>query len=136
MADETPSRVPELLIRWGGAVVVIAAAVLSTVVGLFLVPLKVSGGYLPVSAVIAVAANAGLPLLALWWTRLRSVALVPGAVWFVLVLLAAQPNASGDAVLANIWPSTVYMLCGAATIALTAYLVVSGSLRRTGSAKS
>ncbi|MFD0560421.1 hypothetical protein FB566_3927 [Stackebrandtia endophytica] len=128
-SSEAPSAA-EYLVRTGGAVVIVAAALLASVAGAFLVPLKVSGSYLPVAAVITVAANIGLPLLALWWVRSRLVALIPGLIWFIVVLLATQPDSSGGVVIANMWPATVYLLSGAAAIAVMGYLTIVGSLRR------
>jgi len=117
-------------VRAGGAVVIVAAALLASVAGAFLVPLKVSGSYLPVAAVIGVASNIGLPLLALWWVKSRVAALIPGLIWFIVVLLATQPDSAGGVVIANMWPATLYLLSGAAAIAVMGYLTIVGSLQR------
>lgn len=120
----------EYVVRTGGAVVVVAAALLAAVVGSFLVPLKVSGSYLPVAAVLGVGANIALPVLAMWWVRSRLVALLPGLVWFIVVLLATQPDSAGSVIVADMWPATLYLLTGAAAIAVMGYLTIVGSLGR------
>ena len=127
-----PTAVPalEYVVRIGGSVVVVAAALLAAIVGAFLVPFKVSGSYLPVSVVIGVGANIVLPVLAMWWCRLRAVALLPGLVWFVMVLMATQPDTAGSVIVANMWPATVYLLATAATIAVMGYLTIVGTIGR------
>lgn len=128
--DSRSPHVAEYTVRIAGAVVVVAASLLAAVVGAFLVPLKVAGSYLPVATVIGVGGNVVLPLLAMWWVRSRVVALVPGLIWFVVILLATQPDSAGSVVIANMWPSTLYLLTGAATIAVMGYLTITGALRR------
>lgn len=123
-----PSAV-EWLLRAAGAIVVVAGAVMFAIVEAFLVPFKVGGVYVPVSAVLAVAVNLALPRLALWLVRLRSLALLPGLAWFAVVIAGTVPTSEGDLVIHDAWPGMALLLAGSVTVAVSGYRIISGPLR-------
>lgn len=129
-ADPEPTpTAAEYLLRAAATLVVVVAAAGFAVVEAFLVPFTIGGGYVPVSAILAVTVNLSLPRLTLWLTGLRSLALLPGLVWFIVVILGTIPTAEGDLVLHDAWPSTALLLAGAASIAASGYRIVTGPLR-------
>lgn len=119
----------EWLLRAAGTLVVVAASVMFAIVEAFLVPFRIEGVYVPVSAVLAVAVNLALPRLALWLVRLRSLALLPGLAWFAVVIAGTVPTSEGDLVIHDAWPGMALLLAGAATVAVSGYRIISGPLR-------
>ena len=126
--DSKPRRslsIGEYLIRIGGAVVVTYAAFGLAVVESFTVPFRIGGVLVPVAAVGAIAGNIVLPRLMLYLARHRGLALLPGLVWFVVVLIAASPTGESDLIITSGWPGMALLLSGAATIACVGYLIVT-----------
>ena len=109
----------ELSIRFGGAVVVTAAAVLAAVVESFLVPFHVGATSLPVAGVLAFAGNWGLAALGVWWTRSRWAALLAAAAWFTVVLAASMPTEAGSLVVTSSLSGYALLLAGTAGIGVS-----------------
>ncbi|CAM3412023.1 hypothetical protein STSO111631_18190 [Stackebrandtia soli] len=117
-----------MVTRVAGGVIIVYAAFLLAVVESFLVPFKAFGGYLPVSALFAVLGNWGLPMLMIWLCRVRYLALLPAAVWFVVILAASTMLDTGSLVIANMWPGPLMLVSGAGTIAVVGYRIALGRL--------
>lgn len=131
MADGVePPTVFEYVIRSCGAVVVLAATIVLSIVETFLVPVRAAHMYLPVAALLAAASNIAFPLAMLYLTRVRGLALLPGLAWFVIVIAATTPTGEGDLVIPAIWPGVVMLVVGAGTFATMGYLLLAGSLGR------
>lgn len=126
---ESPSAL-EYLIRTGGAVVVVSASILLAVVESFLVPIRFAQSYWPVAAVVAVAGNVLLPLVMLYLTRVRALALLPGLAWFVVVITASTATSENDLIIPDIWPGLAMLVAGAGTIAVMGYMLIAGNLGR------
>ena len=109
----------------GGALVVWLAA-LCALLEVFFTPLRLGGVRAPVSLLLVVLVNLGLPLLARWLTQSRRAALLPGLVWFVLVLFFAGGTSEGDIALAgNDWAALTLLLLGSVTAATGGYVALS-----------
>jgi hypothetical protein len=112
----------EPALRIGGTVVAVWAAALLGVVGAFETPARVGGVLVPVSVLLAVVGNAGLIRFAYVTTRHRGLAVLPGVTWIVLAFVATSGTREGDIVLTSTnWVGPVYLLAGAATVAVSAY---------------
>lgn len=101
-AGDPPSGVADrqrydTVVRWGNLVVWTAVALLVTGLGIVLIPLHASGGFLiPVAPVVALAANFLLPKQLLAGTGWRGTRFVPAAIWIVLALVGSAPTSDGD----------------------------------------
>jgi hypothetical protein len=109
-----------------GAVVGVAGAVVAAVVEAFLTPLRWDTIRLPVSVLLAVLTN----LLLLWFTYRATghklVALLPGLVWMVLMVLVSDRTAEGDIVLAaNNWVVYTTILAGVTAYVIGAYRLLT-----------
>ena len=118
-----------MAIRVSGALLVASAALVFAVIESFLVPFSAGDGqyavYVPVSAILAVIANAGLTVLVVWLTGWRASVLIPGGVWFVVVVGLSRPTGDGDLVIPDIWPGYVMLVGGAVSAIITAYLAAT-----------
>ena len=134
MDDEAPTRSRpwlDRLIRIGGGIVTVWAATLLAIVESFLVPARIGDAHVPLAGLIAVVGNVALPLLMLYLTRHRLVALLPGLAWFVVVIMATSPTSEGDLIITSMWTGVVLLIAGAGTIAVMGYLLLaSGTGRR------
>ncbi|MGI8882264.1 MAG: DUF6113 family protein [Jatrophihabitans sp.] len=77
----------------------IACAALSGLLEAMLVPVRAGTVIVPVSVVLAVLTNVGLPVLAWWAARATVAAVLPFAAWVVVVLLLSQSRPEGDVLL-------------------------------------
>jgi hypothetical protein len=82
-------------------------------VGAFLVPLRVGGTPVPVSAILAFGGNVALGLAGARAAGDRLGALPPAAGWFGVVVLASMRGPGGDLVLPGTLGSYVFLLAGA-----------------------
>jgi hypothetical protein len=85
------------LLGWGLLAAVVSLWLALTEV--FWLPLRVGPVLVPVSILVAVVGNLLLPAAALRRSRSRFVAVVPGAVWLVVVIAAMVRRPEGDLVL-------------------------------------
>lgn len=86
-------------------------------VGAFLVPLRVAGVPVPVSAVLAALGNFGLGLAGARAAGDRLGVLAPAAGWFGVVTLASMRGPGGDVVLPGSLGSYAFLLGGTAASA-------------------
>jgi hypothetical protein len=82
--------------QFGGGVLVLVVAVWLALVEVFWLPLRVGGVLVPLSAVVAVAANLLLPPLALRLSGSRLFAALTGVAWLVVVVAAMIRRPEGD----------------------------------------
>jgi hypothetical protein len=85
------------LLGWGMLTAVVSLWLALTEV--FWLPLRVGPVLVPVSILVAVVGNLLLPGAALRRSRSRVVAVVPGAVWLVVVIGAMMRRPEGDLVI-------------------------------------
>ncbi|MEV0650325.1 hypothetical protein AB0I28_34195 [Phytomonospora sp. NPDC050363] len=123
--EATPPPGLSLAIRVSGAALVGSTALVFAVIESFLVPLRFNEVYVPVSAAMALIVNAGLTFLAVWLTGWRITALLPGVVWFAVVVGLSRPTGDGDLVIPDVWPGYAMLLTGAAAAVVAAYVVVT-----------
>jgi hypothetical protein len=126
------SRRPWVLLGW--AVLAVVVACWLTLVEIFWLPLRIGGVLVPVSVVAAVAGNLMLVAGAFRVSRSRVVAVLPAAVWIVLVLLASQQRAEGDLLIigggAAGYVNLAFLGCGVVAAAFAVSRVVAGPRRR------
>jgi hypothetical protein len=127
------SRIADLMLRIMGALVGLAGGLVTAVLEVFLSPLRVGTVRLPASILLAVIGN----LVLVWYTHRatshRGAALLPGAAWFVVMVLAAGRTSEGDLLLTgDNWVGLVTIFAGTIAFALAAYRLIlprrSGSL--------
>jgi hypothetical protein len=85
------------LLGWGLLAAVVSLWLALTEV--FWLPLRIGPVLVPLSILVAVVANLMLPTAALRRSGSRLVAVVPGAVWLVVVIAAMMRRPEGDLVL-------------------------------------
>jgi hypothetical protein len=112
-------RGTESAIRVGGAIVVVAAAVLAAVVESFLVPFRIGTTPVPLAGALAFALNWGLASLAVWWVRGRWAVVLTAAAWFAVVLAASMPTGGGSLVIISSSGGYALLLAGTAGIAVS-----------------
>jgi len=136
-AEPTPAPAwADPLLSIAGGVVCTGLAAVSAVYEVFLTPLRWHTSRVPLALLLAVAGNVGL----VWLTRLMTgrtgVALVPAAVWTVIVFVAAGRTHEGDLVLTgNNWVGTVLLLVGPLSWGCTVFWLVARPLRKPPAAR-
>jgi len=119
--DAVPVRVREVALVVSGAVVSLWAALLLSVVGAFLTPLRIGTVQVPVSIVLSVGGNALIMWFAYRVTRSKGLTLLPGLLWVGLTFLASGTTSERDVVLLGNWVAIAYLYSGCATITVIAY---------------
>jgi hypothetical protein len=123
--DSGGAAVPELVVRVAATVVATWAGLLLAVLGVFLTPYRVGGALVPVSWVIAVGGNAALIWFGWAMTRHRLLAMLPGAGWIAVALIASSATGEGDIPLAgNSWVALVFLIIGSMTVAVAGYRLI------------
>ena len=108
----------EAAIRVGGAIVVVAAAVLLALIESFLVPTYVGGVAIPLAGALAFFGNWHLASLAVWWTGGRWSVVLTTVAWFAVVLTATMPTEAGSLVISSGFNGYALLLAGTAGIAV------------------
>jgi hypothetical protein len=116
-----PERVRELARVVSGAAVSLWAALLLSVVGAFLTPLRIGTVQAPVSIVLGIGGNALIMWFAYRVTRSKGFALLPGLLWVALTFFASGTTSERDVVLLGNWVAIAYLYSGCATITVIAY---------------
>jgi hypothetical protein len=119
------ARLAEPGLRVGGTVIGVLAGMITAVYEGFLSPLRWGGVHAPVAPVLALIVN---PLL-VWFTHRvtgsRTLALLPGLAWCLVLVVAALGTDEGDIMLAgNNWMAVLLMAAGAISWATAAALMV------------
>jgi hypothetical protein len=119
-----PSGVERLLVI-AGTVVALALSVVTAVWEVFLSPLYWGAVPLPVAPLLAAATTLGL----IWFTRTvtgsTGLALLPGTVWFVVMVAATMPRHNGSLLLPGVaWMGLVAVLVGSACWTVAAYRLI------------
>jgi hypothetical protein len=116
------------LAGWGLTAVVFAAWL--ALVEVFWLPLRVAGVLVPVSIAAAVAGNLLLTGLALRCSGSRTVAVLPGVTWGVVVVAAMSRRPEGDLVLTGTGAAGVvnlaFLLLGVLSAAVAVGRVLGG----------
>jgi len=115
-------RIPRVrtVLRVLAGVAVAGVAVQAAVVECFLVPLHVGRWPVPVSVPAAVVGNILLARLIARLTGRRTTAVLPPALWLVVVLVLAAPRAEGDLVVPGNLTGLAFLFFGATAGALGA----------------
>ncbi|GAB3646465.1 hypothetical protein [Glycomyces tarimensis] len=112
-------RAVEAAIRVGGAIVVVAAAVLAAVIESFLVPFHIGATAVPLAGALAFAGNWALAALAVWWMRQRWAVVLTAFVWFAVVLTFSAPTDGGSLVISGSPNGYALLLAGTAGVAVS-----------------
>ena len=84
-------------VQWANLIVWTLVGLLATVLGIVLIPLHASGGFLiPISPVIVLIANFLLPKLLLTGTGWTGTRFIPAAIWAIVALVGSTPTSDGD----------------------------------------
>jgi hypothetical protein len=125
-----PVRSASLVLRRllvvAGVLVGLGLGVATAVWEVFLSPLYWGGIPLPISPVLAVLSTLGL----IWFTRTvtgsTGLSLLPGVVWFVVMVAATMPRPNGSVLLPSVaWMGLVAVLAGSATWTIAAYRMIA-----------
>jgi hypothetical protein len=121
-----PSRALELLIRTGGVLVAVAAAVLTAFLEIFMSPLRIGGVPIGAAVVVAVAMNLAICWFAVSTVGRRWALAPPWAVWTLVMFFAAGLRANeGDYLIsADNWVALVMILAGSLAFAAYTYRVI------------
>ena len=119
--NAVPERVRELALVVSGAIVSLWAALLLSVVGAFLTPLRIGTVQAPVSIVLGIGGNALIMWFAYRVTRSKGFALLPGLLWVVLTFFGSGTTSERDIVLLGNWVAIAYLYSGCATVGVVAY---------------
>jgi hypothetical protein len=120
---------PELLLKIGGTALGLIGGVVTSVWEVFLSPVYAGRVPLPVAPVLAVVGNVALIWFVKRVTGRLGLALLPGVVWFIPMLIGATKTTEGDVLIpSNDYMGLVAILAGAAAWGVTAYVMV---MRRT-----
>jgi len=119
------SRVLERVMVIGGTAVALALSVMTAIWEVFLSPLYWGSVALPLSPVLAAGTTLGL----IWFTRTvtgsTGLALLPGTVWFVVMVLATMPWHNGTVLLPSVaWMGLVAVLVGSACWTVAGYWLI------------
>ena len=114
------------LIRVAGVAVAVWGALLLSVYGVFLTPLRVGTVLVPVALVIAVGGNALLIRFAYRVSGHRLVALLPGLIWIVVTFASSARTTEGDLLLyQSNWVAVLYLFAGSAAVAVAGYRLMT-----------
>ena len=110
--------------RAGSYLLVLVLAVLASLWGAFLIPLRVLDVPVPVSVVIALGANAALCTVG---GRLygRWGAGVPGLIWFAVAVALQTRRPEGDLVVPGTWTGLAFLVLGSMGAAIAVGLTPS-----------
>ncbi|SOD75117.1 hypothetical protein SAMN05892883_4322 [Jatrophihabitans sp. GAS493] len=82
-----------------GLVLIVIAAATTALIEVLLVPLYIGATIFPITILLAVASNIGLPILARRTVNSVVAAALPVVVWILVVLRASQTGPGGDVLL-------------------------------------
>jgi hypothetical protein len=117
-----PVRIREVSLVVAGTVISVWAALLLSVAGAFLTPLRIGTVLAPVSLVLGIGGNAVIMWFAFRVTRNKFLGLLPGLIWVVLTFIASGSTHERDLVLyQGNWVAVAYLYSGCATVGLIAY---------------
>jgi hypothetical protein len=134
----------DVVLRVFGVPLAFAGGVMTAALALLLVPLRLGsfgwpdgGGVaalrVPVAIVVAVAGNLFLVWFARNATGLRWFALLPGAGWFTVVVLALRTTTEGDRLLVpDDWVGSLTLFGGTITLVIATVLAISSAGRPRG----
>ena len=132
--EEQPPPPPprdSALVRAGGLVVALTATVVTSIVELYLTPLRIAGVPIGASVLFAAVANWALSWFVLHTTQRRWAVGLPWVLWTVIMLFAAGARTTeGDYLLGGSdWMALVMILVGSLSFAVFAYRMILGRIR-------
>jgi hypothetical protein len=114
-----------------GGVLVGLAAVLPALLECFYVNLRIGDVPIPISAVVALAANIALPWAMVRLTEIRPLALIPVAIWAAFAIILAGGGPGGDVIIPGNWQGIVLLLGGALGAVISVLVVMQPGGRTT-----
>ncbi|WP_213452644.1 hypothetical protein [Rhizomonospora bruguierae] len=125
-----PSRGADRALRVAGGVVAVYGAVITALIEIAYTPLHAGRWPVPISIPLAIVLNAALVWFAYRATGHKGAALLPGIVWFGIIVAAAQRTTEGDLALISDWVSLGTIFGGTIGWAVGAYRLIVPSLAR------
>lgn len=122
----------DLALRIVGGVLAVVGAVVTAALELVLATARVGGVLIGVSALLAVLANVALSWFAPRAVGRRWALVLPAAVWFVLMVVAAGGRSEGDILLANNnWVGLAMIFAGSVAFAVMGFRLIMAPPRPT-----
>lgn len=109
VTEKTPIPLPRKL--FGGFLVAFGALELA-VWECFLVSLHIGSVAVPISALLALVGNFGLPYLMRVATRNRVAMVLPAAIWLVVALMFSIQRPEGDLIVPGDWAGVAFLFTG------------------------
>lgn len=125
-----PRRGLDRALRIAGGVVAVYGGLITALLEIAYSPLRYGAWPVPISIPLAVVLNAVLVWFAYRTTGHKGVALLPGAVWFALVITASARTTEGDLPLVGNWVSLGMILGGTLGWAFAAYRLIMPTVPR------
>lgn len=116
--------------RIAGGVLVALATIMLTLLGSFLVPLRVSGTPIPLAHAVALVGNAALPWLMVRATESRGLAVLPLMVWLIVAFVATSSGPGGDVLIEGNGRGLAFLVAGTAGGVLGMVLVTAQTSQR------
>jgi hypothetical protein len=127
---EPPRPALDLALRIAGGVVAGYGGLITGLIEIAYAPLHLGRWPVPISIPLAIILNALLVWFGYRVTRHRGVALLPGVVWFALIMVASVRTTEGDLVLINDWVSLGTIFGGTLGWGIAGYRLIAPGLLR------
>jgi hypothetical protein len=118
-------RLADLALRIVGVLVGMAGGLITAVIEAFLTPLRIGSARVPVSILLAVVGNVLLVWFTYRATSHRGAAVLPGLVWFAIMIIAAGRTSEGDLLLTgDNWVGVATIFAGTIGFAGAVYRLI------------
>jgi hypothetical protein len=119
----TPDRF-DLLYRIAGLIVGVLLAIATGVAEAVLTPTYIGSVRSPLAPILALVGNAGIVWFVWTVARRAGLALIPGAVWFVVMIIASSKTSEGDLIITGTWVGLLTLLLGSLGWAGAGYVTI------------
>lgn len=127
-ADSAPAPEPrpgwDLFYRIAGTVVGVLLGIATGVAEAVMTPLYIGSVRSPAAPLLALVGNAALVWFTWTVTRRAGLSLIPGAAWFIVMIIATSKTSEGDLVVTGTWVGLLTLLLGSVGWAVAGYLAV------------